>query len=100
MKCGQASRMWRQMLAMAASKLGAGEWTRSADAAGIESVPARAADAGMRKATKFVMRNEGERWRRKGLQIPERRNSLAGRGARSIAAGSNFPGQQPWCGRD
>jgi hypothetical protein len=41
------------------------------------SMPARYADTKMRKATRFVTRNEGERLLSEGTTIPERETSLA-----------------------
>jgi hypothetical protein len=49
-----------------------GEWARDGgDAASDDAVAARHANAKMRKATKFVTRNEGGRFRRRGTADSE-----------------------------
>ncbi len=71
---GHTARKWKRAFAamveieeIAAFAIEVGEWTRNGvDAAGDAAVPARHADTRMRKATRFVTRNEGERYQRRG----------------------------------
>ena len=72
-----------------------GEWARNRnDAASDDAVAARHANAKMRKATKFVTRNEGGAFGEGGTADPERKISLTSRGERSIEVVRDVPGVQ------